>query len=200
MLPQVGDLTFWVLGYPARALEESLAAVRLAEELAQAESIALSHAWACLFRDLRREAAAVQEHAQALLAMGTQQGARAYWKTGRPEEGLRVIQEALAEARTAGLLVWEPELLRLEGELRLATSPADRKGALECFHHAIAIARRQQARSWELRAASSLARLLAAEGHRDEARRALAGIYSWFTEGSDTADLREAKILLEDVS
>src|SRR3989442_11462961 len=78
--------------------------------------------------------------------------ARAYWKAGRPDEGLRVIQEALAGARTTGLVVWEPELVRLEGELRLATSPADVAGALECFRQAIDIARRQQARSWELRA------------------------------------------------
>jgi predicted ATPase len=243
--------TFWVLGYPARALEESLAAVRLSEELAHAESIALSHAWACVFRDLRREANAVQEHAKALLAIGSQQElprwqaiaavfdgwvraqrgegakavaqicdglrihgshgtrgfmyylpsllARAYGKAGRADEGLGIIQEALAGARTTGLVVWEPELLRLEGELRLATSPADVAGALECFRQALAIARRQEARSWELRAASSLARLLIAEGRRDEARRSLAEIYGWFTDGFDTADLREAKGLLEEL-
>ena len=81
----------------------------------------------------------------------------------------------------------------------LATAPADVGGALECFSQAIAIARQQQARSWELRAASSLARLLAAEGRRDEARRALADVYGWFTEGFDTADLREAKTLSEEV-
>jgi predicted ATPase len=95
--------------------------------------------------------------------------------------------------------VWEPELLRLEGELRLATSPADVAGALDCFRQALAIARRQEARSWELRAASSLARLLIAEGRRDEARRSLAEIYGWFTDGFDTADLREAKGLLEEL-
>jgi predicted ATPase len=163
--------TFWVLGYPARAVEESVAAVRLAEELAHVESIALGHAWGCFLRDLRREMDAVQEHAKALLAIGSQQEiprwrtmgaifdgwvraqrgegaaavaqisdglriwatqgtrgfmqylpsllARAYWKAGRPDEGLRVIQEAVAAARTTGLLVWEPELVRLEGEMRL---------------------------------------------------------------------------------
>jgi DNA-binding SARP family transcriptional activator/predicted ATPase len=242
--------TFWILGYPARALTESLDSVALAEELAHADSIMLAHAWACWFRDFRRDVDAVQEHVRALIAVGTAQGiprwqswaaifdgwvraergegaaaiaqirdgleadgpgarhlvpylqsvlARACLKAGQPDEGLRVIEEALAGARTIGEAVWEPELLRLEGELRLATRPTDVAGALECFRQAIDIARRQQARSWELRAASSLARLLAAEGRRDEARRTLADIYGWFTEGFDTADLREAKALLSDL-
>jgi len=204
-----------------------------------------------VFRDLRREADAVEEHAKALFAIGSQQGiprwqamglmfdgwvraqrgegaaavaqiceglrmwgsqgtrgfmhylpsllARAYWKAGRPDEGLRIIQEALASARATGLVVWEPELLRLEGELRLATSPTDVARAIDCFRQAIDIARRQQARSWELRASVSQARVLAAEGKRDEARGTLADVYGWFTEGFDTADLREAKGLLDEL-
>jgi predicted ATPase len=71
---------------------------------------------------------------------------------------------------------------------------------MECFRRAIEIARRQAARSWELRAASSLARLLVAAGRRDEARRTLAGVYDWFTEGFDTTDLGEAKALLDDLA
>ena len=244
--------TFWILGYPARALEESLGALRLAEELAHAQSIMMAHVWACLFRDLRREVDALEEHSRALVTVGTEQGirrwqsvaaicdgwvraergegaaaiaqikhgleaggwgaghsmhdyfrsllARACLKAGQPDKGLRVIDEVLREARRTGKVIWQPEFLRLEGELRLATPPADVAGALGCFRQAIDIARRQQARSWELRAASSLARLLAAEGRRDEARGALADIYGWFTEGFDTADLQEAKALLEDVS
>jgi predicted ATPase len=69
--------------------------------------------------------------------------------------------------------------------------------AQECFHRAIEIARRQQAKSWELRATTSLARLLDRHGKRDEARTMLADIYNWFTEGFDTADLKDAKTLLE---
>ena len=103
-------------------------------------------------------------------------------------------------ARTTGERVWEAELVRLEGELRLAASPDDVAEALECFRRAIEIARRQAARSWELRAALSLARLLVAEGRRDEARRTLAGVYDWFTEGFDTTDLGEAKALLDDLA
>ena len=120
-------------------------------------------------------------------------------KIGQPSEGRRVIGEALDRVNTTGERLWEAELLRLEGELRLAAS-RDVAGALDCFRRAIEVARQQEARSWELRAASSLARLLAAEGRRDEGRRTLADVYGWFTEGFDTADLREAKALLEDIA
>ncbi|HSE92003.1 MAG TPA: hypothetical protein VLF19_01760 [Methylomirabilota bacterium] len=123
--------------------------------------------------------------------------ARACLKTGQAREGLRVIGEALEKARATGELVWEAELVRLEGELHLAASPHDVAGARDRFCRAIEIARRQGARSWELRAASSLARLHIADGRRDEARRAVGGVYDSFTEGFDTADLRDAKAFLE---
>lgn len=126
--------------------------------------------------------------------------ARACLKTDQPHEGLRVIGDALERARTTGERVWEAELIRLEGELRLAASPDDAAEALDCFGRAIEIARRQAARSWELRAALSQARLLVAHGRRDEAGRTLAAVYNWFTEGLDTADLREAKALLDDLA
>ena len=72
--------------------------------------------------------------------------------------------------------------------------------AQSCFERAIEIARKQSAKSWELRATMSLARLLAKQGRRDEARAMLSGIYSWFTEGFDTADLKDAKALLDQLS
>jgi predicted ATPase len=72
--------------------------------------------------------------------------------------------------------------------------------ATRCFRDAIELARRQSARSWELRASTSLARLLAKQGKRDEARAMLAEIYGWFTEGFDTADLKDAKALLDQLS
>jgi predicted ATPase len=122
--------------------------------------------------------------------------ARACLKTGQAHEGLCVIGEALERARMTGERVWEAELVRLEGELRLAASPDGVAEATECFRRAIEIARQQAARSWELRAASSLARLLRAGGQHDEARRTLGGVYDGFTEGFDTADLQEAKALL----
>jgi predicted ATPase len=86
--------------------------------------------------------------------------------------------------------------MRLEGELQLVACPDDAAQALGHLHRALDIARAQGLRAWELRAASSLARLRAADGDGDEARRIVAGVYSGFTEGFDTADLRDAKALL----
>lgn len=126
--------------------------------------------------------------------------ARACSSVGQAREGLGVIRDALARARRTRELVWEPELLRLEGELRLAASGEDRDGARDCFRRAIAIARRQHARSWELRAALSLARRSAPEVDRDQARQTLAAVYTSFTEGFDTGDLREAGALLEELT
>jgi predicted ATPase len=98
--------------------------------------------------------------------------------------------------------VWEAELHRLQGELLLAQageSPQVQE-AEACFHQALDIARHQQAKSWELRAAVSLSQLWQRQGKRDEARALLAPVYGWFTEGFDTTDLREAKALLEELS
>jgi predicted ATPase len=86
---------------------------------------------------------------------------------------------------------------RLKGELLLQQDLSDALQAEACFQQALAIARRQQAKSWELRAAMSLARLWQSQGKRTEAYDLLAPIYGWFTEGFDTADLQEAKALLE---
>jgi predicted ATPase len=94
----------------------------------------------------------------------------------------------------------EAEIFRLQGELLLKRDlhyAADVQG---CFERAIEIARKQSAKSWELRATTSLARLLASQGRRDEARSMLADIYNWFTEGFDTADLKDAKALLDELS
>jgi predicted ATPase len=112
--------------------------------------------------------------------------------------------------------VWEAELHRLKGELVLQArrQPPVPKGSMlhatghtpltaeaeACFHQALAVARRQEAKALELRAAMSLARLWQQQGKRDEARALLAPIYDWFTEGFDTADLQEARALLEDLA
>ena len=89
---------------------------------------------------------------------------------------------------------------RLKGELLLAQDASNAARAEKSFRTAIEIARRQKAKSWELRATTSLARLLDKQGHRDEARAMLADIYNWFTEGFDTADLKDAKALLEELN
>jgi predicted ATPase len=96
--------------------------------------------------------------------------------------------------------VWEPELYRLKGELLLQQSSDNQAEAETCFHHALDIARNQQAKSWELRAATSLARLWQQQGKREEARQVLAAVYDWFTEGFDTADLQDAKSLLDELA
>jgi predicted ATPase len=116
--------------------------------------------------------------------------------TGRTEEGLRLIAEALDHIAQTGVVYYEPELWRLEGELRLRQDPADAQRAEACFRRAIEIARGQLAKSWELRAATSLARLWHDQGKRLEAQALLSPVYDWFTEGFDTADLKEAKGLL----
>jgi predicted ATPase len=91
-------------------------------------------------------------------------------------------------------------LHHVRGELLLAQNPCDVAEAEQCFRAAIEIAQRQSARSEELRATTSLARLLAKHGRRDEACAMLAEIYGWFTEGFDTADLKDAKALLDELN
>jgi predicted ATPase len=91
----------------------------------------------------------------------------------------------------------EAELYRLKGELLLTLSRDHQAAAEACYHQALDVARRQQARSLELRAATSLSRLWQQQGKRREACQRLAEIYGWFTEGFDTADLQEARALLE---
>jgi predicted ATPase len=92
------------------------------------------------------------------------------------------------------------ELYRLKGTLLLQQTVPDTSQAEASFQQALAIARRQQAKSWELRAATSLARLWQQQGKRQEARELLAPVYNWFTEGFDTADLQEARTLLEELA
>ena len=107
------------------------------------------------------------------------------------------MSEALSIVNEQENRAYEAEIRRLEGELLLLADQNASRKAAQCFRHAIEVARHQQAKWWELRATTSLARLLASQGCRDEARTMLAEIYGWFTEGFETADLKEAKQLLE---
>ena len=115
------------------------------------------------------------------------------------EEGLQAIAEALTMVNSRSEHNYEAELYRLKGELQLQRDPASRDDAEACFEKAISIARGQQAKSLELRAALSLGKLWHRDGKRAEARALLAPIYSWFTEGFDTADLRTARALLDEL-
>src|SRR5262249_50272650 len=121
----------------------------------------------------------------------------AYGKAGQAEEGLRVLAEALTAVHKTGERQHEAELYRLKGELLLKQDVPDEQEAESCFRQAIDIARQQQAKSLELRAATSLSRLWQQQGKRTEAHDLLAPIYGWFTEGFDTTDLQEAKALLD---
>jgi predicted ATPase len=121
----------------------------------------------------------------------------AYRRVGQREEGLRVVAEALAMSAGMGESQETAELYRLKGELLLTHSAAHQAEAEACFQQALAVARRQEAKSLELRAATSLARLWQQQGKRTEARELLAPVYHWFTEGFDTADLHEAQALLD---
>lgn len=125
--------------------------------------------------------------------------AEAYGKAGQPDEGLSVVTEALARAGRTGVGYYEAELHRIKGEL-LRQTILDEEGAEGSFQQALKVARSQSAKSLELRAAMSLSRLWQSQGKRAEARQLLGDIYGWFTEGFDTADLKDAKALLQELS
>jgi predicted ATPase/class 3 adenylate cyclase len=121
-------------------------------------------------------------------------------ETGRLDDGLSALTEALAAADELENRVSEAEIHRLKGELLLKQDDSNTAEAQSYFERAIDVARNQNAKSWELRATMSLARLFAKQGSRDEARAMLAEIYDWFAEGFDTADLKHAKALLDELS
>jgi predicted ATPase len=123
--------------------------------------------------------------------------AEAYASSAEPATGVRLLAEAFAGMQHTAERRWEAELCRLQGTVLLAHASAEPPTAEAYFHQALDVARRQQAKSWELRAATSLARLWQSQDKRAEARALLAPIYGWFTEGFDTADLQEARVLLE---
>ena len=123
--------------------------------------------------------------------------ATALAKAGRFDEALRTIEESLLIIDRTSQRHCEAEVHRLKGELLLVQRTSNAADAEKCFRTAIAIARKQHAKSWELRATTSLARLLAKQRKQDKARTVLVEIYGWFTEGFDTPDLKDAKALLE---
>jgi predicted ATPase len=134
-----------------------------------------------------------QPHRLALLA-------EAYGQVGQPDAGLQVLAQALTHTDATEERCWEAELYRLQGALLLQLPIPDAHQAEACFQQALAVARSQQAKSLELRAALSLSRLWRQQGQREVARDLLAPIYGWFTEGFDTPDLQEAKALLEELA
>ena len=126
--------------------------------------------------------------------------ATAYADQGQFEQASRCIDEVIANVETTKQKWCEAEVHRLAGEVALKSPPPDATKAEAYFQRALAVARQQQARSWELRAAMSLARLWRDQGKVQQARELLAPVYGWFTEGFDTRDLKEAKALLEELA
>jgi predicted ATPase len=125
--------------------------------------------------------------------------ARALGDAGQVEEGLALLAEAQAFVASSGERSEEAEIHRVKGELLLALPTPDPAQAEASFREALGVARRQSARSLELRAATSLARLWQRQGRKEEARALLQPVTDWFTEGFGTADLKDAKALLEEL-
>jgi predicted ATPase len=125
--------------------------------------------------------------------------AEAYGMIGRPEDGLAALAEAQMVADETGEGWHEAERYRLKGALPLAQSMEHQREAEACYGHALDVARGQQAKSFELRMATSLARLWQHQGKPEDARQLLGDISGWFTEEFDIADLQEAKALLDEL-
>jgi class 3 adenylate cyclase/predicted ATPase len=242
-------VTLWLMGYPAHALTRLHEALTLAQELSHPYNLAWARCWAAMVYQCRRDVAAVHEHAEAAVALSTEQSFPlwAAWgisirgwalaTEGQGETGLALVRQGIAAYRATGAALtvpyfctvladvsahlghtddglqalaeahtlveqheeryWEAEVARLHGVLLLRQTGTPQAEAEACFQQALAVARRQEAKALELRAAMSLSRLWQQQGKRAEAYELLAPVYGWFTEGFDTADLQEAKALLE---
>jgi class 3 adenylate cyclase/predicted ATPase len=169
---------------------------------------ALLHGWALAHQGQAQEGIEqINQGLTAYRATGGEVGrpwflmlfAEAHGTIGQPEAGLTALTEALTLVDTTGERWYESELYRLKGELLLKQNSDNQAEAENCFQQAIAIAQKQSAKSWELRATTSLARLWQQQGKRQEAYDLLAPVYHWFTEGFDTADLKDAKTLLHEL-
>jgi predicted ATPase len=244
-------MALWQLGYPDQALQRTIEAFALAQQLSHPRSLARVSWFTGLFHQFRRDVRAAQDFADSVLVLSAKHGITEWspWATsvrgwtaaaqGRHEEGIAQLRHGMAISRATGLellrphflrmlaeanlaagrlndaqdaltealaiadqhqeLSTEPEIYRLRGEPILRQEDSNIAEAKRCFERAIEIARKQSAKSWELRASTSLARLLDKQGQRDQARAMLADIYNWFTEGFDTADLKDINTLLEEL-
>ena len=134
----------------------------------------------------------------AALPMYLSDLASAYTNNGRINDARRCIDEAIVAIKTTKETIYEAEVYRIAGDIALKSPQPNATEAEWNFNRALAVARQQQARSWELRAAMSMARLWRDQGKSQQARELLAPVYGWFTGGFDTLDLREAKALFDE--
>jgi predicted ATPase len=241
--------TLWLLGYPEQALAPLHDALTLAHALSHPFSLAWARCMAAIVSQFRRDVLAVHEHAEAAVALSTEQGfpqwaalgtilrGGALAMQGQGEEGIAQIRQGIAAWRATGAVLivpyfctlladvnahlghteeglqalaeahtlveqheeryWEVEISRLRGVLLLRQTGTSQAEAEAWLRRALDVARRQEAKALELRAAMSLSRLWQQQGKQQEAYDLLAPIYHWFTEGFDTTDLQEAKALLD---
>jgi predicted ATPase len=138
--------------------------------------------------------------ANLYLSLALSHLAIAYSDLGQWHDAVRCFDETMAAIESTGERANEADAHRIAGEVTLKLPQPDPAKAEGYFDRALAVARQQQAKSWELRAAMSMARLWRGQGKRGEARELLAPVYGWFTEGFDTRDLKEAKSLLDELS
>ena len=201
------------LGEFERARESAEALLALATELGDALRCASSETILGWLQgeagDLQSGIARMRRGLSALRSMGSIAGGIPYClalvttalaRTGQFDEAFQTVNEALELVERTGDRSGEAEVHRLKGELFLAQNTSNTAQAERCFRTAIEIARLQHGKSWELRAATSLGRLLAKQGKREEARTMLGELYNWFTEGFDTADVKDAKALLGELA
>jgi predicted ATPase len=217
----------WPLGYPEQALARLHEALALAHALPHPYSLAFAHSIAACVSQCRRNVPVVQEQAEGAVTLSTEQGFPLWaalgtclrgWalamqgqgeaglaqvrqgiaaRLGHPEDGLQALAEAHTLVEQHEERMWEAEVSRLRGVLLLQQPGAPQVEAETWLQRALDVARRQAAKALELRSTMSLSRLWQQQGKRAAARALLAPIYGWFTEGFDTADLQEAKALLD---
>jgi len=243
-------LVLWTLGYDDQARQHSQEALTLARQGDHIPTLTYAEYFGAIGCQCRRDVAATQAHAEALLALAAEhrlalraaqgrllqgwvlamqgeaaagvahlrqalaspdvgpESLRSYWlaalaeaygRAGQPQAGLQVLAEAVTLMATTAMRWWEAEVSRLQGELLLQHPRPNVPQAEAAFLRALDVARRQQAKALELRASLSLSRLWQQQGKRAAACELLASVYHWFTEGFDTADLQEAKALLEEL-
>ena len=187
---------------PEAARELAEAFITLAEEHGFQERVLGGRAirgWAMIELGQREEGVAELEAAAVSAPLFQTILAQAYARVGAADKAPAIIDEELARVERSGAHLFEPELYQAKGEAILRRDSPATAEAEACFRKAIQIARVQSAKWWELAATTRLAGLMGKQGKRDEARTMLAEIYNWFTEGLDTADLKDAKALLDEL-
>ena len=194
-----------------RTLEQTDAAISYASEIgavSQLARMAPLRGWALIktgqveegMSMLRMAIAGAEAAGVGLVVRAHCALAEAYQASGKAHEGLEVVRRGQELMERTGERHWAADLSRLKGELTLQNTPNATGEAEAAFHEAIEIARSQSAKLYELHTTTSLARMLRDTNRRDEARTLLSEIYNWFTEGLDTANLKDAKALLAELS